>query len=162
MTVLERVFASSGTEVIIRTLEITNVNWPTSILLCDGFEDQSCVTEDNRNLLFVASGIEVSLPKKGTDGNQSLNFVIDNVNGEAQRLIDMALESGQRINLVFRHYLSSDLTAPAEPPYRFVVKGGGMEGSAMTVSATFFDIINTAWPRKFYTADFAPGVKYIK
>jgi hypothetical protein len=81
---------------------------------------------------------------------------------EAQKLIDQAIESGERVTLIFRHYLSSDLSAPAEPPYRFVVREGGMEGSTLNVSAAFFDMINTAWPRNFYTADFAPGIKYLR
>ena len=25
-----------------------------------------------------------------------------------------------------------------------------------------FDLINTAWPRNFYTLDFAPGLKYFR
>ena len=37
-----------------------------------------------------------------------------------------------------------------------------MEGTILKVNAAFFDMINTAWPRKFYTADFAPGLKYFQ
>jgi len=162
MTILERVFASGGTEVVIPTLELTCPAWDNPILLCNGFEDQTCTTEDDRTLTFVAVAIAVALPKKNTQGTQVLNFAIDNVTGEAQRLIDLALDSGERVHLTFRHYLSSDLSAPAEPPIRFVVKDGAMEGSTLNVSAAFFDMINTAWPRNFYTADFAPGIKYFR
>jgi hypothetical protein len=162
MTILERVFASGGTEVVIPTLELTCPAWDAPILLCNGYENHTCTTEDDRVLTFVASGIAIALPKKGTQCTQVLNFAIDNVTGEAQKLIDQAIESGERVTLIFRHYLSSDLSAPAEPPYRFVVREGGMEGSTLNVSAAFFDMINTAWPRNFYTADFAPGIKYLR
>ena len=83
MTVLKRVFASGGTEVVIPTLEITCDAWDAPILLCNGYENHTCVTEDARTLTFVAGGIEVALPKRDTSGTQRLTFVIDNVSGEA-------------------------------------------------------------------------------
>ena len=160
MTVLERVFASGGTEVVIPTLEITCAAWTTSILLCNGYEDHTCVTEDARTLTFLASGIQVALPKRDTSGTQVLNFGIDNVTGEAQRLIDEALDAEEMVYLTYRAYLSTDKSAPAENPLKFVVRDGAMEGTVLQISAAFFDLINTAWPRTFYTAQFAPGLKY--
>lgn len=160
MTILERVFASAGDEVVIPTIEITCSSWAAPILLCNGYEDQTCTTEDARTLTFIASGMAVALPKRNTQGTQILTFAIDNVSGEAQALIDAALEAGQMVYLTFRHYLSTDKTAPAEPPIKFVVRDGHMEGSMISINAAFFDLISTAWPRNYYTADFAPGLKY--
>lgn len=160
MTVLQRLFASSGPEVIIPTLEITCTAWAAPLLLCNGFEAHTCTTEDARTLTFQPSGIQVALPKRNTSGTQILTFAIDNVTGEAQRLIDTALEAGALVRLTFRHYLSSDKTAPAEQPLKFVVRDGTMEGATLQVNAAFFDMVNTAWPRHFYTPDFAPGLRY--
>lgn len=162
MTVLERVFASGGTEVVIPTLEITCAAWAAPILLCNGFENHTCVTEDARTLTFIASAIEVALPKRDTSGTQVLTFGVDNVTGEAQQLIDQAMEAGERVHLTFRHYLSSDLSAPAETPLKFVVRDGVMEGGALQINAAFFDMINTAWPRRYYTPEFSPGLRYFK
>lgn len=160
MTILERVFASGGNEVIIQTLEITSTAWAGPILLCNGYDNQTCITEDARTLTFLASGIQIALPKRDTAGTQVLSFAIDNVTGEAQTLVDTALVAGARILMTFRHYLSTDLTAPAEPPLKLIVRDGQMEGTVLTVNAAFFDLINTAWPRRFYTAAFAPGLRY--
>jgi hypothetical protein len=161
MSLLERVFASAGAEVVIPTLEITCPVWETGVCLCNGYEDHTCVTEDGRTLTFLAAGIEIALPKRDTSGAQVLSFAIDNVTGEAQRLVDQALDAGERIQIVFRHYLSTDKSTPAEPPLRLIARGGAMEGSALKVEAAFFDLINTAWPRRRYTLDFAPGLKYL-
>jgi hypothetical protein len=161
MTVLEQVFASGGDDMVIPTLEITSSAWAAPILLCSGFEDHRCITEDGRALVFLAAGIEVALPRRDTAGTQVLTFAIDNVSGASQRLIDDALEAGARVNLTFRHYLASDLSAPAENPLRFVVREGSMEGSVLKVNAAFFDMINTAWPRRYYSLDFAPGLRYL-
>lgn len=162
MTILESVFASGGKDVVIPTLELTCSAWDASVLICNGFENHTCVTEDDRTLTFIAAGIDVALPKRDTSGTQVLTFAIDNVTGEAQRLIDAALDAGAMIHLTFRHYLASDKSAPAARPLRFVVRDGSMQGSAVQLNAAFFDLINTAWPRNFYTADFAPGLKYFR
>lgn len=161
-TVLERVFASGGTGVVIPTLELTCAAWDAPVLLCNGYENQVCGTEDGRTLEFEAASIAVALPKRDTSGAQKLTFGIDNVTGEAQRRLDQAIENDEIVNLIFRHYLDSDKSAPAENPLKFVVKGGDMEGGMVRVTASFFDLINTAWPRAFYTASFAPGLRYFR
>ena len=160
MTILERVYASGG-DVIISTLELTCAAWSEPILLCNGFEDQSVLDENGRALTFLASGIAVSLPARTNSGAQNLNFAIDNVTGEAQAKIDAALEAGQQVSLIFRTYLASDLTAPAEAPYRMKVLGGTISGSQVQIQAGYFDLINVAWPRDLYTTQFAPGLKYL-
>ncbi|TKD32602.1 DUF1833 family protein [Azotobacter chroococcum] len=161
MTILERVYASGGPEVIIPTIELTCSAWAEPILICAGFEDQVCTTEDVRTLTFVAAGIDVALPKKGNSGNQTLTFAIDNVSGEAQAKIDAALEAEERVTLIYRTYLSSDLSGPAEPPYYMTVLGGTITGTQVQIDAGYFDAINTGWPRDLYTLQFAPGLRYL-
>lgn len=161
MSLLEQVFASGGDDVVIPTLELTCSAWADSLLLCNGFEDHTCVTEDSRTLTFIASGIDVVLPKKNTQGGQTLTFAVDNVTGEAQQRIDAAIDAGASVQLTFRHYLASDKSAPAAAPLRFDVRSGFLEGATAQFDAGFFDLINTSWPRRFYDADFAPGLKYL-
>lgn len=160
MTILEQVYASGG-DVIISTIELSCPAWGESVLICNGFEDQTVTTETSVTLTFTAAGIDVALPKKNSSGAQTLTFAIDNVTGEAQSLIDQALESEERITLIFRTYLASDLSSPADTPLRMTVIGGTMRGSGVQIQAGFFDLINTAWPRDVYTAKFAPGLRYL-
>lgn len=160
MTVLDQVYASGG-DVIILTLELTSGAWTAPILICNGFEDQTVTTENDDVLTFVAAGIDVALPSRTNQGSQTLTFAIDNITGEAQRKIDEALEAEEQVIMTFRTYLASDLSAPAEAPYRFVVRSGRMQGNTVTVQAGFFDAINTRFPRDLYTTNFAPGIKYL-
>ena len=160
MTILETVYASGG-DIIIDTLELTCPAWEESILICNGFENQDCIDENGRALTFIAAGIQVALPKKDNSGAQNLTFAIDNVGGEAQSLIDEAIESGERVTLIYRAFLASDKTTPAEPPYRMTVLSGSIRGTVIQIQAGFFDLLNTAWPRDKYTATFAPGLKYL-
>lgn len=160
MTILEQVYASGG-DVIIPTLEIACDVWPAPILICNGFTDQVCTTEDARTLTFVAAGISVALPKRSNNGAENLTFGIDNITGEAQRLIDQALDAEAQVLITFRIFLDSDRSGPAEAPYRFVVKSGQTKGTQVEITAGFYDLINTAWPRDLYTLEFAPGLKYL-
>lgn len=160
MSILEMVYASGG-DIIIDTLELTCAAWAAPILLCNGFEDHTCVDENGRSVTFIASGISIALPKKDNAGDQSLTFAIDNVTGEAQSLIDAAIEANERVTLIYRPFLASDKSTPADPPYRMTVLSGSTQGTAVQVQAGFFDLLNTAWPRDRYTATFAPGLRYL-
>ncbi len=161
MTILERVYASGGPEVAIATLELSCDAWDDSLFLCQGFEDQVFTTEDARTVTFQAAGIDVAIPKRDNSGAQEVGFAIDNVTGEAQQRIDAALDAGAKVFLTLRIFLDTDRSAPAEPPYRMVVKSGKCSAATLEVTAGYYDLINTAWPRDVYTTTFAPGLKYI-
>nr|WP_232014204.1 DUF1833 family protein [Pseudomonas aeruginosa] len=71
----------------------------------------------------MASGIDVSIPKRDNSGNQSVGFAIDNVMGIAQQRINEAIDAGETITLVLRIYLDTDLSAPAERALSHACKG---------------------------------------
>lgn len=162
-TLIERVYASAGPECIIDTIELACDAWAESIYIVKGYEVEGMtlgldgVTFKN----FISAPISIALPKKSNQGSQSLNFAIDNVTGEAQRLIDQAIESEKRIRLTFRRYLDSDLTQPSENPFYATVLGGNVTGTTVQIEAGFQDLLNFAWPRKLYTTEFAPGLRYL-
>lgn len=161
MSILDRLYASGGPEVIIPTIEITCDAWDVAIQVCSGFDDILAITEDGRELVFTAAGIDVALPKRDNNGSQSLQFAISNVTGIAQDLIDKALDAEARMLLTFRQYISSDLNAPAERPLYLTVTSGQMQGPTLQVTAGFYDLINTKWPRDVYSTKFAPGLRYL-
>ena len=161
MTILETVYASApASEVLIPTLEIKHPAIST-IRTCAGFENHTVTLETSEEVTFEASGLDVSLPERSDRGQQNLVFAIENVTGIAQRAIDDAMAEGGDILVIYRTFLSSDLSTPAEPPLRMVLVGADFEGSTVNVTASYMDLINQAWPRERYTADFAPGLRYI-
>jgi hypothetical protein len=161
MTALETLYASGGKAVIIPTLELFCIPWAAPIYICQGFEDITAKTEAGVTATFTASGFAAALPKRDNSGNQTLTFAIDNVTGDAQKLIDQALEARASIGLVFRIFISTDLTAPAERPYRMKVLSGFMQGPSVQLNAGYFDLVNLGWPRRKYTLAFAPCLRYI-
>ena len=161
MTILAIVYASAPAgEVIIPTLEISHPAI-TTIRICAGFEDQALTLETGETATFEAAGIDISLPKRDTSGQQTLSFAIDNVTGIAQQRIDAALEAGGQVSIVFREYLASDTSAPAETPIRMTLVGGRFEAGVVALEAAYHDLLNYGWPRERYTAVFSPGLKYL-
>ncbi|HFF2341964.1 TPA: DUF1833 family protein [Pseudomonas aeruginosa] len=159
-TALERFYASGGEDQQFATVELSCPAWPEPILICQGYDDITCMTEDGRLLTFIAGAIDVSIPKRDNSGNQNVGFAIDNVTGFAQQRINEALEAGEYVTLILRMYLESDFTAPAERPYRMRVKTSGFEGLTVQVEAGYYDLINTAALRHIYNVSEFPGLKY--
>jgi|TARA_R110000850_G_scaffold101718_3_gene210332 hypothetical protein len=157
---LEIVYASGGDDVIIPTLEIKHSAF-SPIRTCAGFEDQTVTLETGEAVTFNASGLDISLPARNASGQQDLSFAIENVTGIAQRAIDDALAQGGQVEVIYRTFLSSDLSTPAEPPLKMVLVAADFEGASVQVTASYQDLIGYAWPRDRYTVDFAPGLKYI-
>ena len=161
MSILDEVNASGGDDVIIRTLEIVSDAWPDPILLATGFVDQVCGTEDDRILTFRGVNMSITLPKKDNKGNQTLAFAVDNTTGEVSRYIDAAVAANARATVIYRTYLSSNKTEPQERPYRLTVLSGELRGIVAQLQCGYFNVIGTAWPRRYLTADYAPGLRYL-
>ncbi len=161
MTAISILYASApDNEVAISTLEIMHPAIET-IRICDGYENHTVTLETGQVVTFEASGLDVSLPKRDATGQQNLTFAIENVTGIAQNSIRKAMEAGGLVTITYRMYRSVDLSEPAERPISMVLINPSFRGTTTQVTCSYFDLINFAWPRRRYTVEFAPGLKYI-
>lgn len=164
-TILEQIYreavASGGKEAFVRTLEITCPAWSQPVLICNGFKDRVCGTEDGRLLTFEAANIGIALAAKNNKGNQALAFGVDNTTGRVQQFADEAIDANARVTAVYRVYLASDLSAPCEKPYRMSVDSDSFEQNQATLQCGFFDLIGTAFPRVIANTERFPGLKYL-
>ncbi|MGP9834203.1 DUF1833 family protein [Marinobacter sp. NSM] len=159
MSAIAKAYASADQE-IIRTLEITPAGIdPTRV--CTGFVDRTLTLENASEAEFVAGPLSIKRPSKSASGQQMLSLSIANVTAEGQEAIEAALESGEEVPVIYREYVASDLSAPASRPYRMTLRGGAFQGIMIQIEAGYFDLLNTQWPRRRYTADEFPGLRYI-
>lgn len=161
MSILDIARASGGTDCEIPTLELSCPAWADSLFICAGFDNQVFTLEDGRVVTFMASGLDVSLPKRDNSGAQSLGIAVDNVRGTAQQLIDQAKVAGARITLTMRLYLESDPGAPAERPIVMPARTAEMSETTVQLTGGYFDLINAAWPRRRFTLAEFPGLRYL-
>lgn len=159
MTILNRLYASSGEEVIIETLQI-NIG-PETIYLCKGFEDITAITESGDVVMFQATAMDIALPARNADGTQDLQFAIDNIDGRVSTAIRNALSNLSSATLTYRNYASTDLSAPAEVPYTLQVKNGYWVAPQAQITAGYMNVLDTAWPRYRYTLPYYPGLRYM-
>lgn len=176
MTALDRLYTSGGDEIIYDTLEIDDgqSHW----YLVKGYDDlvfsefQQVDNPDgsgSRAIVerrFRAANIDVALPARNIDGSQDLNFAISNIDGQASSIIRDALEAGRKIHVTYRCYLGSSLAdtypQPAETPTRMVVKQATWTATDVQLTAGYMNLLDTQYPRRRYTLNFAPGLRYIQ
>lgn len=162
MNPLNEYYCSGSSELVqLHTLELTSAGWPEPVLLCQGFDNQTCVTEDGRVLEFLATGFDIALPKSEGSARQELQFGLDNVSRAAQVLLSASINSQAEIVLTRRLYLWPNLGAPAEAPSVMTVLSASFNSSAAQIKAGLLDLLNTAWPRVRYDLQLAPGVRFI-
>jgi hypothetical protein len=159
MTILNRLYASSGEEVIIETLQI-NIG-PEIHYLCKGYEDITATTENGDVVTFKAAAIDIALPARNSDGTQDLQFAIDNIDGVVSTAIRNALGNLTGATLTYRNYVSTDLAAPAAVPYTLAVKNGYWTATQAQITAGYMNVLDTAWPRYRYTLPYYPGLRYM-
>lgn len=159
MTILDRLYASSGSEVIIETLQI-NIG-STVHFFCKGYEDITATVENGDVLTFSAAGIDIALPARNSDGTQDLQFAISNIDGEVSTAIRKALSNLEIGSLTYRQYVSTDLSAPATVPYTLAIKSGSWTAIQAQITAGYMNVLDTAWPRFRYTLNEFPGLRYM-
>lgn len=159
MTILNRLYASSGSEVIIETLQI-NIG-STVHFFCKGYEDITATVENGDVLPFSAAGIDIALPARNSDGTQDLQFAISNIDGEVSTAIRKALANLEIGSLTYRQYVSTDLSAPATVPYTLAIKSGSWTAIQAQITAGYMNVLDTAWPRFRYTLNECPGLRYM-
>ncbi|WP_195319678.1 DUF1833 family protein [Enterobacter roggenkampii] len=158
--ILNRLYTSDGSEIILNTLQI-NVGGQ-NYWLVENFEDITAVTEAGAAVTFQAAAMAVALPARNKDGTQDLQFAISNIDGIVSTAIRNALASLNSGTLIMRQYISTDLSAPASPPMVLQIKDGYWNASEVQITAGFLNILKTAWPRYRYTLPNFPGLRYLQ
>ncbi|MCG8709275.1 DUF1833 family protein [Brenneria sp. 4F2] len=159
MTVLDRIYASGGSEVIIPTLDIEIGS--EHYYLTHGYDDILVTLEDGSSVTFIACAISVALPARNADGTQDLKFAISNVDGIVSTRIRKAIEDNAESYVTYREYIDTYLTEPSKRPWTMRVKGGYWKNIEVQITAGYMNVLDTAWPRYRYTLPNFPGLRYL-
>jgi len=159
MTILNRLYASGGSEVILDTLHIHIGN--KDYWLTRGWDNVTATLENGMEATFEACGIDIALPARNADGTQDLKFAISNIDGIVSTAIRDALASLSGAVLTYRNYISSDLSAPSSAPFTLAIKSGYWTATEVQITAGYMNVLDTAWPRRRYTLPVFPGLRYL-
>ncbi|UTV30156.1 DUF1833 family protein [Photobacterium atrarenae] len=162
MKSLEIVYASVTNMVIHYCLEFAAPSIPDGAYrLVLGYHDITAKLETGEEAIFQKAAFGLSLPSRTVKGRQDLNFNIDNVSGEVSIMIDNALAADEEVKVTLRKYNEHDLSAPAEPPIVMTAFATELDENQVKVSATFEDLVNTAFPIRRYTSEIARGLVWL-
>lgn len=159
MTVLNQLYASGGDKIIHDTLTITD--GVATHYLTNGWDDITARLETGEWVTFIACGMALALPAKNADGTQDLQFALSNITGEISAYIQEVLKDKRRSELVYRAYIDDDLEAPSEAPFRFEIKSGQWTATQVDITAGYFNLLETGWPRRVYNLIDFPMLRYI-
>lgn len=154
MTLLNRLMVSGGSEVLLTSLDI-NINGNTYRII-DAYED---VTLGGN--VYTACALELHLPKRNTDGSQSLKLAISNIQGVGSTQLRTAIEAGTKGTVTVTTYTSDDLDNPVGDSYTMDITKASWTALQVTLTCAYMNILDKAFLRKRYTLSFAPGLRWM-
>jgi len=148
------------TKVIYDTLEIRQATVQPSIFLVRSHQVLQAVDENGVTRTFIPVGFSITLPPETKDGFRSLSIAIDNIGGSVVQFIQKALSSQVPVEVIYRPYLSDDLSRPAmNPPLVLYLTDIQITPTQVTGRATFMDVVNRRFPSELYTRARFPGLR---
>lgn len=140
-----------STKVILETLEIRQEGVQTFFIVRSR-RTITALDENGDPHDFQPCGFQLTLPPATEEGFQSLNIAIDNINRQVSDFIYAARSTVEPIKIIYRPYLSDDLTRPQmDPPLVLYLKDVQISSTQVTGKATFMDIVNKKFPNQLYT-----------
>ena len=104
-------------------------------------------------------GFELELPPVGAAPVPEITVTIDNVSCELMKHLDAAVDSGSKIEVTYRPYLSNDTSYPhMVPPITLVLSDVEADIMRVVGRARMLDIGNKRFPSRSYTAAQFPGL----
>lgn len=150
--------APSGKSVL-ETLEL-RLAGRESVFIYRGIEPLAMRLESGEWVTFEPVPFQFKLPKSSETGSQSLDITMDNVDSRVSDFIIAAKGSLEPVEVIYRPYLSDDLTGPQmDPPLVLYLKGAAITASVASAQASFIDIVNKRFPNDYYTGDRFPGLR---
>ena len=144
---------------VLETLELRLSGRP-SLFIYRGVEPLDMRLETGEWVAFEPVPFQFRLPKSSETGSQSLDISMDNVDARVSDFITAAKGSLEPVEVIYRPYLSDDLTAPQmDPPLVLYLKGASITASTASAQASFIDIVNKRFPNDYYTGDRFPGLR---
>lgn len=150
---LKELYASSGTEVILSTLEINHNTFPEPIYIVNDWEDFTAKLEnDGPEVTFLRYAFNLTPPSQDENGNTSLNLSIDNVSTEITQLFENAIDGNRvPISIKYRIYLNTDTTGPQnDPPIELFLYQANVSLSRVEGVAELINLVNRRFPNVNY------------
>lgn len=142
----------------VHSLEITHESMSESLYLVQGYFHKSLTLEDSSVRKFRATAFDFTLPATDVGGLQELNITIENANNQVSDFCEQAMTFPAPVEILYRPYLSTDLTTPLmNPPLRLFLLNVTVAEAQVSGRAVPVDFLNLKFPTELYnSARFPP------
>jgi len=163
---IKEAYASCPSDVaVIETVEIYHPDWASVIRLVRDKDNLTATLEASAPndpgalVTFYAYEFSINQPRVG-EGRQELTLTVNNISLAMMQLIEAHdLASLDEAKIIYRPYLSSDLSGPhMNPPLELTVKSISATMQSLMVTCGYADFANRRFPRYLYTVDRFPGI----
>lgn len=159
---IQEAYASNPSDaVLLHTLEINHPNFSNPIRVVRNNKDIMATLEAGaprnagESVKFVGYPFDINLPRVDDNSAPRATLVIDNVSREIVENIELAVDSMQVIDMLYRPYLSDDLKVPhIDPPIHLTLTNIVADIFSVRADARFPSLANRNFPGRVYD----PGV----
>ncbi|MGB3390213.1 MAG: DUF1833 family protein [Pseudaminobacter sp.] len=110
--------------------------------------EADAVYDPGEMVTFIACPFRADPPEVREGLPPQCKVSIDNVTRELWPLIENAKMVREAIKVIYREYVSDDLSEPAYGPIEFLLKEVAMTGTTITGTATVNDLLNKRFPKQ--------------
>ncbi len=163
---IKEAYASAPSDVVVlHTLELRHPTFDEPIRVVNDHQDLVATLEATapenpaEAVTFVRFAFRFTLPDVMSSGMPEIEIEIDNLAPEIIGYMDAAAQTEELIEVTYRPFLSTDLSAPQmDPPITLVLHD--VEATVFTLRgrASFGDFGNRRFPNETYDAERFPGL----
>ena len=158
---IKEAYASAPTDaVILHTLEFRHPDFTAPIRVVNDHANLTATLEatapanPGAAVEFIRFAFRFTLPELMTTGTPEIESEIDNVDASIVAYMDAAAQSDQLIEVTYRPYLSTDLSAPQmDPPLTLVIRQVTADIFRVRARAGYADLANRKFPSEVYDAE---------
>lgn len=163
---IKEAYASAPSNVIIyHTIELWHPAFSAPIRVVRDYTDLTATLEASapRNastaVTFVAFNFEFTKPEVSSTGLPEVTLTMDNVDRAIVANIEAALSTTDLVTVIYREFISSDLTAPQNnPPLSLIITSVVADLYKVTAVASFPNLMNKRFPTLEYSAETFVGL----
>jgi len=157
---LQRNYASApGGQDIWRTLELSHSTWSQVYYLTNAAQAFTATLDGGLVVTFQAYPFQLVLPTVDGAGKQELQVTLTNADPLVRQLVETAhTKPTERIQAVYREFLSDAVDAPQSPPLRLSFDSLVITQEAVTGVANRSDVLNRRFPAIWYDVQHFPGL----
>ncbi len=163
---LQEAYASAPVDdIVYHTLEIRHPDFVAPIRVVRDFADLTATLEASApedastEVTFSRFAFDFVRPEMSAAGVPQMTIEIDNVDRSIVANIEAAMGSTDRITVIYREFVSSDLSAPQnDPPLTLTVLSISADVFRVRATCGWYNLENARFPTVAYDAETFPGL----